>query len=377
MKRGGGAVARRSVRLLVLVLLCVQNSAHVLLLRYSRGILREDFAPSVAVVAAELLKLLVCTAVLWRQQRSPGGAVGIEGSFVALVRSAAPLSLPAAVFFAQNVLGLLATQHLDAGVFSVLSQWKILSAAIFTVLLLHRPLSPRKWRALLLLVVGVVLITLPHNASLLCPTVAPASAAEPAAQGANRSFLLGAAATLTMATLSGFGGVALERLLKGSLAASLWARNFQLSLFSIAFGLLELALFSSGTLRTQGVLHGFSLVSGAAVLTSAFGGLLVAAVLRYADNILKGYATACAIVVTSLASRLLFGAELSTLFTLGAAVVIISLFNYAEPDDAVAQESASQHVPSAAALSAPLELAVATQLRGKHAASGPSDDPSR
>lgn len=64
------------------------------------------------------------------------------------------------------------------------------------------------------------------------------------------------------------------------------------------------------------------------VLTSALGGLTVAAVLKYADAVLKGYATAISVVLTGVFSMVLFGTELSVFYLLGMINVIISLLMY-------------------------------------------------
>ena len=62
----------------------------------------------------------------------------------------------------------------------------------------------------------------------------------------------------------------------------------------------------------------------------AAGGLLIAAVIKYADNILKAFATSVAILVIALVSSLFFGFALSGLFFLGAAGVIYSIFLYGD-----------------------------------------------
>ena len=41
-------------------------------------------------------------------------------------------------------------------------------------------------------------------------------------------------------------------------------------------------------IREKGILHGFDTLAYAVVMNQAFGGLLVAVVIKYADNIIKG-----------------------------------------------------------------------------------------
>ena len=67
-----------------------------------------------------------------------------------------------------------------------------------------------------------------------------------------------------------------------------------------------------GTMREKGFWHGYSSVVWAVVLLQAGGGLLVAMVVKYADNILKGFATSLSIIISCCASYFLFGFVVSS-----------------------------------------------------------------
>lgn len=60
----------------------------------------------------------------------------------------------------------------------------------------------------------------------------------------------------------------------------------------------------------------------------AGGGLLVAVVVKYADNILKGFATSLSIIVSCIASIYLFDFHLTLQFAFGAFLVIVAIFLY-------------------------------------------------
>ena len=67
-------------------------------------------------------------------------------------------------------------------------------------------------------------------------------------------------------------------------------------------------------------------------LQQAVGGLTVAAVIKYADNIMKGFATAISIVVSSLSSYLLLNDFNPTaLFLIGAGMVMVATVMYSLP----------------------------------------------
>ena len=61
---------------------------------------------------------------------------------------------------------------------------------------------------------------------------------------------------------------------------------------------------------------------------TAFGGLLVAAVVKYADNVLKTYATATAILLTCTISAIASRVPPSPGFVLGLSVVLVSMGLY-------------------------------------------------
>lgn len=58
------------------------------------------------------------------------------------------------------------------------------------------------------------------------------------------------------------------------------------------------------------------------------GGLIVALVIRYADNILKGYATSLSIIVSAVVSVYLFDFSLTILFMVGTGLTVSAVFLY-------------------------------------------------
>jgi len=67
--------------------------------------------------------------------------------------------IPAGLFNLQNNLSFVALTYLDAATFQVLSQFKLLTTAIMSVILLENvKLSKLKWFSLVLLIFGVSLI---------------------------------------------------------------------------------------------------------------------------------------------------------------------------------------------------------------------------
>lgn len=328
LRRAREYVRGHRVAVLALVFITLQNSALTLLLRYSRGVLHERYSTSSNVLLIELTKAAVCAAVMWTD--APAGARSVR-LYVRSMRASVLAFVPAFIYFCQNVLQFFALQNLEAGVFAVLAQLKTLTTAVFAVTMLHKRLSANQWRALCLVVLAAILVESPPK---VCPAEAealaePAAAAAATAAAAPHNSSLGVALVLIICVLSGFSGVYFERVLKTT-QLSLWERNFQLAVWSMGFALLSIAIFDGRRVLAEGLFAGFSVWSFLIVLVQAAGGLLTAVVMKHTDNIVKGFAMAIAICLTSLLSIPLFGAQLTREFWVGAFMVILSIFNYSD-----------------------------------------------
>lgn len=109
----------------------------------------------------------------------------------------------------------------------------------------------------------------------------------------------------------------------------LWVRNLQMSFFSILLGLIFVVLLQDGaTIVQKGFFVNYNSLTWLVISIQAFGGLVVALVVKYADNILKGFATSISIILSSLVSVWFFNFTLSGTFILGTALVIYSTYLY-------------------------------------------------
>ena len=222
------------------------------------------------------------------------------------------VAVPSFVYTLQNNILYYALSHLDAATFQVGYQLKILTTAVFSVLMLGKTLSALQWVSLVVLTAGVSLAQLASQ--------------ENAHSRSNTS--AGFVAVLLAACLSGFAGVYFERILKGA-SASIWVRNIQMCLTSIPLAVLS-AYYSGDreSVLALGSFYGYSWLVVFVILLQAVGGLVVAVVVKYADNILKGFAASFSIVTSCLLSYLFFNFKFTLLFVVGAALVNLSMYMY-------------------------------------------------
>ena len=233
----------------------------------------------------------------------------------------------------QKNLLYLAISNLDAAVFQVTYQAKILTTALFSVILLGKKLSYRKIIGLLVLTLGVALVQL-----------------DKVEENSSKSYQeqkrwIGVLAVLGACCTSGFGGVYFELVLKPRQIVestdgaphrpppSVWAKNVQLSTFALVIALSTAFLKDHEAILRNGFFQGYSPLVLLVITLEAGGGLVVAAVIKYADNILKSFATAVSIVTSTVVSMLVFGFLISKLFVGGSLLVFVAIYIYSMSEE--------------------------------------------
>lgn len=229
--------------------------------------------------------------------------------------------VPCLLYFVQNNLLLLAVANLDPPVYYVVSQLKIFATALFSIIILGAVISKRKWLALVILVVGVCVSQSNVNFSR--------------ADGVN---LIGVGSATIAVFTSGLAGVLCERVLKkprtegSSREVTMTVRNIQLGVPSLLLGLSSVYLQDNDTVARNGFFQGFTTWTWTVVVLHSLGGLLVTAVMKFADNVLKGFAMAASLVCACLFSAKFFDFVLSANFALGAILVVLATFLYLAED---------------------------------------------
>jgi len=302
------------VKYTALAALVLQNTFLVVFMRYSRVQDGPKYATSTAVVCMEIMKLLTCLSVIFVQS---GKNVGewvktVRADTVEKPMEVVKIAVPSLLYTVQNNLLYYALSHLDTPTYMVGYQLKILTTAIFSVLMLGRRLSRTQWLSLILLTVGVSLAQLSAKAG----------------ESSGQNSVAGFVAVLLAASTSGFAGVYFEKMLKGA-TTSIWLRNVQICCTSIAIGMMGIwASGDSVQVIEHGFFYGYNYIVWSVVVLQAVGGLVVAVVVKYADNILKGFAASFSIITSCILCAFIFDWRPSFKFLCGAVLVMVSMKMY-------------------------------------------------
>jgi len=259
-----------------LTLLVLQGSTHALLIRYTQTVGSTSYIPSTTVVMAELYKLLLTFLIVFFSDFE--GKKNRMGLIFDLLLKSPKAAIPAILYAFQNNLVFIALANLDAATFQVMYQSKIITTAVFSVIILGRKLSLREIISLLLLFQGVILVQ-------TRPCIDPDS--ELIVKNSQRNIVLGFVVVMAISCTSGFSGVFFEKILKSG-TGSPFARNLQLAFWGLIFSIVMMFYNDSRQIFQLGFFHGYNYVVWTIINISALGGILIALVIVYSDNITKG-----------------------------------------------------------------------------------------
>ncbi|KAL7557570.1 hypothetical protein ACA910_010237 [Epithemia clementina (nom. ined.)] len=325
---GDNASVTASFKLLLLTMMVLQNSSTVLVGRYSRSAVpaADMYEVSHLLLICELAKLILSCCLEFYSS---------EGKFMESVKihildrplDALKISVPALLYLVQNTLLYVALENLTAPLFQVTYQGKLVTTAIVSVIMLQHSYKVRQWICLVGLSLGVAIVVLGER-----------KVEDEEKDKSNNSNLVVGLVAVTIACLSSaLAGVYFEKVLKkpgqssmnGAKTpnASVWMRNIQLAFFSVV-----IAAFQGGLKETgKPYLHGFGFWVWVLVALQSGGGLLVAAVIKYADNVLKGLATGVSVVLSSTLSMMIFATPLGPNFLLGGSLILTSVWFFSNP----------------------------------------------
>jgi len=369
-----------------LAIFIFQNAGVVLLMKLSRNVPGTPYSTRVAVLVQEGVKLLLSMGLYMHETGGPLEAIrAIRADLRENAMEWVQLGIPAVLYTVQNNCLFIGLSHLDAAVAHVTYQTKILFTALFSIALLGKQLGLSQWAGLSSLVLGVIsvqgilskllekyaaepargsgmaggrLLSSPYGAGpkmlfkghgskghpghppavpppplldrqLAAGAGAPA-AVPPSAHAMGSDVALGIVAMLTAALCTSFASVYFERMLKGSRKPSLWLRNIQLAIYCGLVATATVLQEEDAARASEGWLHGFGAYTWATVMMNVAGGLLVAITIKYADNIVRGFAQAVAIIVSSVASYFLFDFQITPTFVFGVCLVGLAILLYGE-----------------------------------------------
>jgi UDP-sugar transporter A1/2/3 len=245
------------------------------------------------------------------------------------------LCIPALLYALQNNLQIFAAGFLTPAEYQVLTQLKLVATAIFSVTILRKRLNAQRWASIVFLIVGVSIVQcLSARQTRQAQTAAEISSISEATHESLPSpsqvrthfdLMIGTALMIGASACSGLAGVLIEALLKG--ANNIWTTNVHLAFFSLLSASVPV-LADIVINRRIDPFRYYNIYVYSLIVLNMAGGVMMAMVLKYADNILKNFAVALSLVGTVLLSSLVSSIPLHAFQVIGTAVVVCSTVAY-------------------------------------------------
>jgi len=343
-------------KLQILLALVAQNTLYLIFLRISKAPEHPKYSTGVALAFVEGIKLFVCAIVVFftgdtnlklaawdplmttLHPRDLARRISLFTRRVA--QTSGPMAIPALIYSVQNMLVMQSAKYLPTVLLTAANQTKIITTAFFSVTMLGRHLKRHQILAIPILVAGVFLLSLPNPKQMATATTTAAAALRQQQQQQERQSNLLAGLLLMGGGVmcSGFAGVYTEKLLKNTRGPGLWARNAQISFYGVLSALVWSIMGnkSGGGDHGSGIgdggpghlMYGFDLSVWLAVVLLAAGGLIVSLVMKYADNIVKGFSVGVSLCLLAVVSPIVFGDSFSFGNLIGIKLVISATFVY-------------------------------------------------
>uniref|UniRef100_A0A0M3K0Q6 UDP-galactose translocator 1 (inferred by orthology to a C. elegans protein) n=1 Tax=Anisakis simplex TaxID=6269 RepID=A0A0M3K0Q6_ANISI len=282
------------------------------------------YSSTTVVLMSEIVKLLITLLFLFRMKNSKLSEFikCISDDYIGKPLELIKMSVPSIMYAIQNNLDFIALSNLDAGTYQVTTQLKVVTTAIFMMLILGRKFSLRRWIAITLLFIGV--------AAVQVNVVQGQKEAKPSSD----NYLFGLMAVLMTCVTAGFAGVYFEMMLKDGTSTPLWIRNLQMYSCGVVSASVACYLGEFDAIIRNGFFHGYSYKVVAIIAFLSVGGIYISLVMKYLDNLYKSFASAVSIILVVIISLFLFdNVHIGFYFVVGSFAVCCAILLYNSVDE--------------------------------------------
>jgi len=298
---------------LMLVFGVVMYGSYTILVHLCEEGGRLPFSSTSAMFVIECLKLCICI-VLYIPEVKKNGFIMPPLSF------AIPFAVPAVLYAVNNNIAVHMQLQMDPATYQVLGNMKILSTAFLYRLIIKRPITNMQWVAL-----GVLALAGASN-SYAGLQAAPGTTSA----GVIHITMKGLVMISLYCFISGLAGVYTEYILKKKYEVSLHLQNGLLYVFGMSLnaGSWIYGAMSSDDEGAWDLFAGYSVYTWMLVATQAVIGLIMSAIFKHGNNIMRLFVISCAMLVTTVLSVLIFGLQLNVYFIVSFLLVVLALYLY-------------------------------------------------
>jgi drug/metabolite transporter (DMT)-like permease len=269
--------------------------------------------PSFIIFCAETLKLTYSVYSYQKEMKEKGVASELSAAFTLdFWHKARYFGVPAGLYFIINNAAMFALKYIASHLVNMLANIKLLITAALAMMYLKQKISRTQWCALALIAIG------------MATTVKNPGHKKGDDKGASMLFTLSFG--IGTAILSAIAGTFCEKLYKANTGKpaqdNVHIQNVKMYVFGVAFNLLSIMLYG---LNSMG---GFNYLHVIIIVLMGTQGLMMGFIMKYLNNVVRGIAVAVGSVVSTVASVVLLGNELTGQFVIGGCITLCSAHMY-------------------------------------------------
>uniref|UniRef100_A0A0M3HXF7 UDP-galactose/UDP-N-acetylglucosamine transporter srf-3 n=1 Tax=Ascaris lumbricoides TaxID=6252 RepID=A0A0M3HXF7_ASCLU len=342
-------------------------TGYTIAVRYTRSTTppAELYSSTTVVLMSEIVKLLITIFFLFHTNNSSFSEFKkcISEEFIGKPVDLIKMSVPSIVYAIQNNLDFIALSNLDAGTYQVTAQLKVVTTAIFMMLILGRRFSFRRWLAIIWLFMGVAAVQVTAQLKVVTTAIfmmlilgrrfsfrrwlaiiwlfmgvaavqVNTVEGQRDAKTAADNYLLGLMAVLLTCVTAGFAGVYFEMMLKDGTSTPLWIRNLQMYSCGVVSASVACYLGDFNAIVSRGFFHGYNYKVVSIIGFLSVGGIYISLVMKYLDNLYKSFASAVSIILVVIISLFIFdNVTFGFYFLAGSTTVCAAVVLYNSVDE--------------------------------------------
>jgi solute carrier family 35 (UDP-sugar transporter), member A1/2/3 len=311
--------------LMIGLLLCTVTCLYSIIIKLSKRDGHFLFEIQTTILLSEMFKFFYSIVQV---QLYGARATGSQHRLAEKETLAAAMStwfaVPALIYAVSNTLVWHANKYLSPPQYQLLSNIKMPMTVFLHRLVFKRTRHQMQWLGIGMLILGSI-----SDELLACGDSSDKGIDNHTVQ----EEMTGLSIMLVISALSAVAGIFSEYKLKEFKSVSIHFSNMQLYFFGILVnGTLLFAKRGFGILHPAKFFAGYNGHTISAVVVHACMGILVSYIMKYADNIMKLFAGACASGLSSVVNYILFGSPPSDALLYGTTIVLIGLFLYTRPE---------------------------------------------
>ncbi|XP_071109677.1 probable UDP-sugar transporter protein SLC35A4 [Haliotis cracherodii] len=272
------------------------------------------FRSSSVVLSTEVLKIVLSIAMMLPE-------LGRGDIKMPSLSNCIPFVVPAVLYCINNNLSVYMQVQMDPTTYQILGNMKVASTAILYRIIMQRKLSSVQWISLGVLSMSGILDSyggMQNKVSVW--------------SGEIHLTVTGLLMMCAYCWISGLAGVYTEYILKKQYETSLHVQNTLLYTFGIVLNggvwALQEAVSGKEGERRLNLFEGFTFKTWVIVVSLAFNGLIMSAIMKHGSNITRLFIISSAMLVTTLLSVAIFQLALNMYYILAFISVVVALYMY-------------------------------------------------